>query len=96
MAWTYIMTNRWRTTLYIGATEDLVTRVAQHKAGKIPGFTKRYNVSCLVYAEMLQDIENARSREKTLKGWRRSKKERLIAKINPGWKELQVAEFTTE
>ena len=64
MAWTYIMTNRWRTTLYIGATENLIIRVAQHKDGKISGFSKRYNTCCLVYAEEWENIELARAREK--------------------------------
>ena len=82
MAWIYIMTNRGKTTLYVGVTEDLASRVAQHKAGKIPGFTKRYNICDLIYAERLESIEVARSREKVLKGWKRAKKEALIARTN--------------
>lgn len=90
MAWIYIVTSRWRTTLYIGATENLVSRVAQHKNRKISGFSKRYNTCCLVYAEEWGSIELARAREKTIKGWKRFRKEALISGVNPDWKELSL------
>ena len=69
-------------------SEDLASRVAQHKTGRIPGFTKRYNVCYLIYAEEFESIKVARLRERELKGWKRTKKEALIAKTNPDWKEL--------
>ena len=84
---TYIMTNASR-TLYIGVTNDLVRRVMEHKAGKIKGFTSKYNIKKLVYYEEGDDINSAIYREKELKGWKREKKIALIESLNPDWHDL--------
>ena len=84
---TYIMTNASR-TLYIGVTNDLVRRVMEHKAGKIKGFTSKYNINKLVYYEEGDDINSAIYREKELKGWKREKKIALIESLNPDWHDL--------
>src|SRR5471030_1698896 len=77
-----------RGTLYVGITGHLEGRVDQHKQGKIEGFTKKYKCYKLVYFEEFNDIEQAILREKQIKKWRREKKEALIRKINPGWRDL--------
>ena len=81
------MTNASR-TLYIGVTNDLVRRVMEHKAGKIKGFTSKYNIKKLVYFEEGDDINSAIYREKELKGWKREKKIALIESLNPDWHDL--------
>lgn len=84
----YIMTNKRNTVLYTGVTNDLKRRVYEHKEKLIDGFTKKYNVTKLVYYEVLDDVENAILREKQIKGGSREKKIRLIRSINEAWKDL--------
>ena len=86
----YMVTNKGRTTLYIGITNSLMRRVFQHRQGKIPGFSKRYNTNRLVYYEQYNDVRDAIAREKQLKGWSRKKKEALINSVNPKWTDLAV------
>jgi putative endonuclease len=86
--WVYIMTNRRDGVLYIGVTSDLVTRVSQHRAGEIEGFTQRYWLKQLVYYERYDEITDAISREKVLKKWRRVWKVTLIETTNPEWHDL--------
>lgn len=75
-------------TLYVGMTGYAFVRVAQHKAGEIDGFSKRYGCHRLVYYETYDNVHRAIAREKQLKGWRRSKKIALIEKQNPRWADL--------
>jgi putative endonuclease len=84
----YILTNVKRNVMYVGVTNNLENRVAEHREGKGGGFTRKYRVNTLVYAEEYQYIEDAISREKQLKGWRRSKKDELVASLNPTWADL--------
>ncbi|MEO1256122.1 MAG: GIY-YIG nuclease family protein [Bacteroidota bacterium] len=85
----YILTNKWNTTLYVGVTSDLYSRVVDHKEKKDKkSFTARYNLSKLVYYETYFSIEEAISREKQLKGGSRKKKEDLINAVNPEWRDL--------
>ena len=74
--------------LYVGVTNDLARRVAEHKSDLIEGFTKRYRVHMLVYYEMWSNIEDAIKREKQLKCWRHEKKAALVETINPEWRDL--------
>ena len=83
----YIATNR-SGTLYIGMTNDLVSRMNEHRAGELEGFTRRYNITRLVYFEHTTDVTAAIAREKQLKGGRRNKKTMLIEKMNPNWRDL--------
>jgi putative endonuclease len=78
----------YKRILYIGVTSNLVTRVYEHKNSLVEGFSKKYNVKFLVYYETTSNVENAIAREKQLKSWRREKKEVLIDKMNPEWKDL--------
>jgi putative endonuclease len=87
-AFVYFMTNRSNSVLYIGVTNDLIRRVAEHKLGTSPGFTSRYNCHKLVYFETGDSITAAIAREKQLKKWERSWKNRLVNQVNPGWNDL--------
>ncbi|KPF94278.1 GIY-YIG nuclease [Rhodopseudomonas sp. AAP120] len=84
----YILASRIGGTLYIGVTNDLVRRVAEHKSKQVPGFTKRHDVGRLVYFEIFEDVEAAIHREKRLKKWPREWKVQLIEKYNPDWIDL--------
>ena len=88
-SYVYILASGRGGTLYVGATTNLVARVAQHKAKTVEGFTKKYNVDLLVYFEAFGDIETAVNRERQMKKWNRAWKMRLIAeKKNPNWTDL--------
>ena len=86
--WVYIMTNRPNGTLYVGVTSDLARRVWEHREGLADGFTKKYGLKQLVYAEPHEDIRSALQREKNLKHWPRAWKARLILETNPNWDDL--------
>ena len=75
-------------TLYIGFTNDLIRRIYEHREKLVDGFTKRYNIYRLIYYEEYGDVNEARDREKQLKGWRRKKKLDLIRKMNPKFIDL--------
>ena len=75
-------------TMYIGVTNDLARRAIEHRRKVVPGFTSRYNVTRLVYAEEFNDVRDAIVREKQLKGWRRERKIALIESVNPEWDDL--------
>ena len=84
----YIMSNGpVSTVIYTGITGDLRRRVWQHKNKLISGFTSRYNPTRLVYFERFFYPDAAISREKEIKGWRRSKKIALIESMNPRWED---------
>jgi len=88
----YIMTSRSR-TLYVGVTNNLVRRMYEHKQKLVPGFTRKYNLTWLAYYEETSDIASAIAREKQIKGWRRSKKVKLIEDMNPRWRDLSKEWF---
>ncbi len=85
----YILTNKSRTTFYIGVTCDLLRRVYEHKNHSIKGFTSKYNVVDLIYFEEYNLLIDAIKREKQLKGWRREKKLSLVKESNPTLEELK-------
>ena len=82
----YILASRIGGTLYIGVTNDLIRRVAEHRLKLTESFTKKYEVARLVYFEQFDDAESAIRREK--KKWNRSWKIRLIEEFNPNWDDL--------
>jgi putative endonuclease len=85
----YIMTNKHKTTLYIGVTSNLQNRIFEHRTHKYKNsFTAKYNLEYLVYFESFTTIEEAIAREKILKKWRREKKDTLISSANPNWDDL--------
>ena len=83
----YILSNR-RRVLYTGVTNDLHRRVSEHRDHVVDGFTKRYNVTRLVYFESTTKVLEAIAREKQIKGWSRSKKIALVNSMNPEWNDL--------
>jgi putative endonuclease len=86
--WVYIMTNRPNGTLYVGTTTNLARRVWEHREGVADGFTKRYGLTRLIYAERHDDILAAKQREMNIKHWSRAWKVRLILKENAAWDDL--------
>ena len=74
--------------LYTGVTNFLERRVRQHKAKLTEGFTKKYDVTRLVYFEPHGQVVGAIHREKQIKRWRREKKLALIRSMNPGFRDL--------
>ena len=83
----YILTNNSK-TLYVGVTNNFERRIYEHKHKLKDGFTKKYNLTKLVYFEMFNDINDAINREKQLKNWHRQWKINLIESKNKEWKDL--------
>ena len=86
----YILTNKTNKVFYIGVTNNLERRMYEHKNKLIEGFTKKYNLTKLVYYEETKDVESAIAREKQLKNWHREWKINLVIGFNPEWKDLSV------
>lgn len=86
----YIMTNKHRTTLYTGVTNNLIRRVLEHKEHVAKGFTDRYNLEYLLYYEITDDVAAAIAREKQIKSGSRAKKIEMIESMNPEWKDLYL------
>ncbi len=84
----YILASKRNGTLYIGMTDNLISRVYQHKTGATDGFTKKYKVDKLVYYQQGSDVNKIIAREKQLKKWNRAWKLSLIEQFNPEWKDL--------
>lgn len=86
----YIFTNKSNKVLYIGVTNNLERRMYEHKNKMINGFTKKYNLTKLVYFQETSDVRSAIEREKQLKNWHRDWKIKLITDFNPEWKDLSI------
>src|ERR1700693_2574277 len=84
----YILTSRRNGTLYVGVTNDVARRSAEHKAKLVPGFTRKYAVDKFVHVDAFSSIIEARSYERALKRWKRSWKIAMIEKNNPTWRDL--------
>jgi len=84
----YLMTNKVNSVIYTGITNDLKRRVWEHKQKFVPGFTRKYNVTKLVYFEVFDDAYNAIAREKQIKGGSRAKKIALVDGVNAEWRDL--------
>ncbi len=85
---TYILASQKGGTLYIGVTSSIAKHLFDHRSGATPGFTSRYKVYRLVHAEFFETMNDAISREKQLKQWRRHWKIALIETDNPDWIDL--------
>ena len=88
MYYVYIVASKRDSVLYIGVTSNLEGRIYEHRERLTEGFTKRYQVTKLIYYEDYPDPLSEIAREKQLKGWRREKKIALIEKLNPRWIDL--------
>ena len=86
----YLVTNHNNKVMYVGMTNNLARRIYEHKNKLVDGFTKKYNISKLVYFEHTNDVLSAIAREKEIKKWRRDKKNKLVGATNPEWKDLSV------
>ncbi len=84
----YILTNKNRTTLYVGITNNIARRLLEHREAKNKSFSKLYNCHYLVYFERYYNVLEAINREKEIKKWRREKKNALIEQSNPHWRFL--------
>jgi putative endonuclease len=78
--------------MYVGVTNDLARRLYEHKNKLVKGFSEKYNVNKLVYFEETGDVLSALEREKEIKKWRREKKNTLVERMNPEWKDLSDEE----
>lgn len=88
--YTYILTNKNATVLYVGATKNLKFRLEQHREGKGALFTKKYNATILVYFEEFDDFHDAFKKEKQLKNWHKEWKWNLIKMNNIELKDLYL------
>ena len=88
--WIYILTNKPFGPLYIGVTNDLARRMAEHRLRAGSVFTARYGLSRLIYAERFDDIRAAIQREKAIKHWPRAWKLNVIVAFNPTWEDLSA------
>jgi putative endonuclease len=86
--WVYIMTNRPNGTLYVGTTTNLARRAWEHRNGSVEGFTRKYGLTRLVYAERHENILVAKQRERNMKHWPRAWKVKLILAESPNWDDL--------
>ena len=87
--WVYIMCSTNHSTLYVGVTSNIASRVYEHKHKVYPtNFSAKYNCIKLVYYKRFESITEAIIEEKRIKGGSRKKKEELIIGINPVWKDL--------
>lgn len=96
MYYVYILTNKNHTVLYTGVTNDIERRICEHKNKIIEGFTSKYNADILVYCEAFNNINDAISAEKQIKGWKRTKKNEFIENKNPTWEDLSSDWFNKD
>ncbi|HWA00349.1 MAG TPA: GIY-YIG nuclease family protein [Caulobacterales bacterium] len=89
--WTYMLASKRLGTLYLGSTRDLIRRVYEHREGLLPGFTRKYGVSRLVWYEAYDCVAAAYAREQQMKKWKRDWKIALIEEKNPHWEDLYPA-----
>ncbi|TAL40018.1 MAG: GIY-YIG nuclease family protein [Alphaproteobacteria bacterium] len=90
----YILTNKINGTLYVGVTNDLVRRGYEHKNKLVDGFSKKHDLTMLVYYECFNTAPDAIHREKCIKKWNRAWKLKRIHAFNPKWEDLyeQIAQ----
>ena len=84
----YILASKRNGTLYIGVTNNLIRRIYEHKNDMTEGFTKKYRIHRLVYYEEFNNVNDAITREKRMKKWKRSWKIELIKSVNYEWRDL--------
>ena len=90
----YILSNKNRTTTYIGVTNDIERRIVEHKSGFGSKFASRYNLINLMHFEHFDTIVDAIDREKQLKNWHREWKWNLIKEENSNLEDLAGDWFT--
>ncbi len=94
MYYIYLLANETNVALYTGVTGDLLRRVYEHRNHLDPkSFTARYAIHKLVYYEACEDVRAAIEREKQIKSWSRKRKNALVERMNPEWKDLYETLF---
>ena len=88
---TYILTNKNNTVLYVGATKNLKNRIDCHRNGTGAVFTKIYNATILIYFDEFEDLSDAFKREKQLKNWHKDWKWNVAKLLNPELKDLYLS-----
>ena len=88
-----MVTNKHHSVLYAGMTGHIANRGWQHKKRQVKSFTKKYNCTKMVYFESFDNVHDAIAREKQIKGWTRKKKEGLINRVNPEWRDVYEESF---
>lgn len=86
--WVYILASDKNGTLYTGVTSNIAKRAYEHKHKLADGFTKRYKIDKLVFAEKFDNADAAHASEKKIKKWKRQWKINIIEEMNPNWKDL--------
>ena len=86
----YLLASKKNGTLYCGSTDDIAYRVWNHKDGRGAAFTRKYNVTRLVWYELHDTREASKTREYQIKTWKRDWKIRLIEETNPHWNDLYL------
>ncbi len=86
----YIMASRPLGVLYVGSTNDLARRAYEHRESLLPGFTRKYGCTRLVWFEPHDLMTEAIRRERALKRWRRTWKLELVERENPEWRDLYL------
>ena len=82
----YILTNKSKTVLYTGMTNNLKRRLQEHKEKLYPtSFTAKYNIGFLIYYEQYGWVQQAIAREKEIKLMKRHRKLELIQELNPNF-----------
>ena len=84
----YILASQKNGTLYCGHTDDLAARIHAHKEGRGAAFTKKHKINQLVWYELHDTREAAKTREYQIKKWNRAWKIRMIEEANPHWMDL--------
>lgn len=84
----YIITNKPKGVLYTGITNNLERRMWEHKTKQVKGFSQTYCLDKLIWYEHTNDVNEAISREKQIKNWKRQWKIELIEEQNPNWRDL--------
>ena len=75
--WTYMLHCADR-SFYVGHTDNLEQRMAQHETGAFPGYTAKRLPVTLVWSEQFPSRIEALEAEQRVKGWSRAKKMALI------------------
>ncbi|GAB4123382.1 MAG: GIY-YIG nuclease family protein [Roseiflexaceae bacterium] len=88
VAYVYILANKKHGTLYTGVTNNLQRRIHEHKCRVLKGFTRKYQVTRLVWFVQGDDMDAAIAMEKKIKNRNRQWKIALIEKYNPDWDDL--------
>jgi len=91
--WTYIITNAYKGTLYIGHTDDIGSRMEQHILGAFEGFSKKYKLKHLIWYQEFETRDEAFKKERQMKEWKRQWKLNVIEEVNPMWIDLNTVPF---